>query len=620
MVVSATLVAVVLVAVAGTLPATAAATAPAGAPAPGRALAAQIGERIDSYDVTIQIQPSGQLHVQEVIAYNFGFFSRHGIFRNIPVRFHYDDKYDRVYAIHDVHVSGSPGTPTDLDQSDSNDNKVFKIGDPDRTITGAHTYTIEYDVDGAVNRFPDHDELYWNAIGTEWDVPIERPSVRVTTPGAITEVACFTGRFGSNLPCEELAGTGSTEALFANSALGPNEGLTVVIAMPNGSVATVGPVLDERWSFQRAFEVTVVTVAAAAGLFVVGMGLIVWLIWRRGRDRRAAGAGVDFGPGAPPPAGAGEESMPLFADRAGPVAYRPPEGMHPAQVGVLIDESADPVDVTATIVDLAVRGYLVIEELERPHMWSKQDWRLKQLKEADATLLPYESDLLDSLFKSGAEVDLSDLKNTFHSALVRIEGKLYDDAVGQGWFARRPDKVRSQWLVLGILLTLLGVGAVVAAAVWTHLGLIPIPIVIVGLVLAIGHRWMPARTAKGSAALSQVLGFRRYIETAEADRIQFAEEENIWAKYLPYAIVFGATKKWAKAFAGLEGQAQSGMGWYQSPYPFQMMAFAGAMDAFTHNTSGIIVSTPSGGGAGSSGFSGGGFSGGGGGGGGGGSW
>jgi uncharacterized membrane protein len=583
---------------------------------------AQGAETIDSYNVAIEIRPSGQIHVQEVIAYDFGYSSRHGIFRNIPVRFHYDDKYDRVYDIHDVKVSASPGTPANVDISDANDNKVLKIGDPDKTVTGAHTYTIEYDVDGAVNRFSEHDELYWNAIGVEWDIPIQRPAVTVTAPVAVTNVACFAGAFGSNLPCDSASGAGSTEAAFTNTALAPNEGLTVVIAMPKGAVATTGPILEERWSFTRAFEITAVSVAAALGLLAVGMAFVFWLIWRKGRDRRATGAGVEFAPGAPAPAGAGDESVPLFADRSGPVAFRPPEGLHPAQIGVLVDESADPVDVTATIVDLAVRGYLVIEELERQHMWSKQDWKLRKLKASDDTLLPYESDLLDSLFKTGDEVALSDLKDTFHASLVRIEGKLYDDAVGQGWFARRPDKVRSQWLVLGIFLTVLGIAAVVAAAAWTHLGLIPIPIVLVGLVLAVGHRWMPARTAKGSATLSQVLGFRRYIETAEVDRMQFAEEENIWAKYLPYAIVFGATKKWAKAFAGLEGQAaaQSGMGWYVSPYPFQMMAFSGAMDAFTNSTSGIIVSTPSGGGATGSGFSGGGFSGGGGGGGGGGSW
>lgn len=191
--------------------------------------------------------------------------------------------------------------------------------------------------------------------------------------------------------------------------------------------------------------------------------------------------------------------------------------------------------------------------------------------------------------------------------------ELYDDAVQRGWFTRRPDRVRSLWLALGILLTVLGAGAVVAAAAWTSYGLVLVPVVLVGLVLAIGHRRFPMLTAKGSAILSRVLAFRRYIEAAEADRMQFTEQENIFARYLPYAIVFGMSRRWAHAFAMLDNRPDPGMVWYVSPYPFHAASFGDSMDSFTHNTSGIIVSAPAGGG-------GSGFSGGGGGGGGGGSW
>jgi uncharacterized membrane protein len=100
--------------------------------------------------------------------------------------------------------------------------------------------------------------------------------------------------------------------------------------------------------------------------------------------------------------------------------------------------------------------------------------------------------------------------------------------------------------------------------------------------------------------------------------MQVAEQENVWAAYLPYAIVFGATRKWAKAFAGLGAEQQAAVGsWYVSPYPFDSFGFSRSMESFTHTAAGAIVSTPSS--SGSSGFSGG-SSGGGGGGGGGGSW
>ncbi len=580
-------------------------------------------EAIDSYHVDIEVQPSGTVHVHEVVDYNFGGTARHGIERKIPVRFRYDGRYDRIDRIDNVTVSASPDTPTKVKISSGN-RKYVRIGDPDKTITGPHQYVIDYDVSGALNAFGEHDELYWNAIGTEWTVPIANPSVTVTTPVATNGVACFAGPQGSSSPCAVAGAAGSTTTDFSNPDLSPEEGLTVVISLPKGAVTATGPILDERWTPQRAFSLTPATVGSASVLLVVGIFGLGWLFWRQGRDRRVAG-GPSLGPSgppdgvtAPPKRGAPTEGVPLFADRDGPVIYRPPDGLRPAQLGVLLDEKADPVDVTATVVDLAVRAYLTIEEIEREHRWSKPDWKLTKKKEPDESLLPYERDLLTSLFKQGDEVTLSDLKDTFHTDLVRIEGKLYTDAVRQGWFAKRPDKVRSKWLVIGILLTIVGAVAVGLAAGFTHAGLVPVPIFLAGLVLAVGHRWMPARTAKGSAALSQVLGFRRYIETAEADRLQFAEEENVWAKYLPYAIVFGATKKWARAFEGLGAEQQTGATyWYSSPYPFSPNAFSNSMSSFTNSTSGTIASTPSS--SGGSGFSGG-FSGGGGGGGGGGSW
>jgi len=576
-------------------------------------------EAIDSYHVDIDVRPSGTIHVHEVIGYQFGAQARHGIERRIPVRFRYDGRFDRIDRIDNIEVSGSPGTPTDVKISSGN-RKFIRIGDPHRTITGGHEYIIDYDVTGALNAFPEHDELYWNAIGTEWSVPIGNPSVSVSTPAATNAVACFAGFQGSSSPCSRAGASGSTRTDFSNPPLSAGEGFTVVISLPKGAVATTGPILDERWTPQRAFALTAPTVGAAALLLLAGLGGLGWLFWRQGRDRRTAGG---YEPQPYTQAEGGDESedeaVPLFADRDGPVVYRPPEGLRPAQLGVLLDERADPLDITATVVDLAVRGYLVIEEIEKPHRWSKADWKLIKKKPVDDTMLSYERDLLKSIFKGRAKtVTLHALKNTFHNDLVRIEGELYDDSVAHGWFAKRPDRVRSKWLVIGIVLSVVGAVAVGLAAAFTHAGLVPVPILLTGLVLTAGHRWMPARTAKGSAALTQVLGFRRYIETAEADRMQFAEEENIWATYLPYAIVFGATEKWAKAFEGLGADQQSGVSsWYVSPYPFSPGSFSSSMSSFTSSTAGAIVSTPSS--SGGSGFSGG-FSGGGGGGGGGGSW
>ena len=107
-------------------------------------------------------------------------------------------------------MSASAGTPDDVQLSDEGSFRRIRIGDPNRTITGEHTYTIDYTVAGAPISFPDHDELFWDAIGHQWTVPIETASVRVDAPADITKVACFAGPEGSTLPCAEASASGST--------------------------------------------------------------------------------------------------------------------------------------------------------------------------------------------------------------------------------------------------------------------------------------------------------------------------------------------------------------------------------------------------------------------------
>jgi Predicted membrane protein (DUF2207) len=116
-------------------------------------------EQIGNYHVGITIERSGSIRVLETIPYDFGSTERHGIFRDIPVRFSYDDRYDRVYKIHDVSVTASSGTPDQFKVLHEGSLYRIRIGDPKRTITGSHTYTISYTVDGALNGFADHDEL-----------------------------------------------------------------------------------------------------------------------------------------------------------------------------------------------------------------------------------------------------------------------------------------------------------------------------------------------------------------------------------------------------------------------------------------------------------------------------
>jgi uncharacterized protein (TIGR04222 family) len=576
---------------------------------------AQTAEAIRSYDVVIEIREDGDLLITETIDYDFGANERHGIFRDVPTRLIYDDTYDRVYRL-EVESVTATGAPDDVEVTEEGISTHIRVGDPDETVTGRHTYTIVYRVEGALNGFPDRDELYWNAIGTEWSVPIERAHALVRAPAAIPRVACFQGYEGSPEPCVGRA-EGSDARFEPSRTLGPSEGLTVVVELPKGAVPDPEPILQERWAFQRAFSLNVGTVAASAGLLAVLGFWLSRLLWRTGRDRRFLGSAIDQIHGS---ASGGDEAVPIGeGDAEAPVEFAPPEELRPGQIGTLLDERANVVDVTATIVDLATRGYLVIHEIPKEGWFGKADWRLMRQPAPGEELLRYEMSLLDAIFEGAGDdqVLVSELKAKFAERLHTVQDELYQDAVRRGWFAEHPDKVRKQWSARGLMLTVVGGGSIYVLARWTHLGLLGLPVVLAGLGLLFSASRMPARTAAGTALVRRVRGFRVVIDKAETHISRWAEQENVFTRFLPYAIVFGLTEKWARAFEGLATQPDTAS-WYVGTHPFTYAAFGSSIDGFAVTTGGTLASTPSG--SGSSGFGGGGSSGGGGGGGGGGSW
>jgi uncharacterized membrane protein YgcG len=585
--------------------------APAGAP-----VGAQSGvEQILAYEVSIDIQANGDLLVTEVIDYDFGPFERRGIFREIPVRFHFDDTYDRLLRIRDIAVSASPGTPAQVQTSTEGVFLRIRIGEENTFIEGQHSYRIEYRVEGAMNHFDDHEELFYNAIGPGWPVPVNNATVVVTAPEQPTDLACYAGPVESRLSCDTATFAGR-EARFTNGHL-PNGGaITPVVALPSGSVAVPPPILEARWSFQRAFSLTPFTIGTFAVLLVGGIGTVVRLLWIHGRDRRFVGSVVEIAFGSD----SGEtQRVPLLespSDSA--IEFAPPEDTLPGQMGTLVDEVANPLDVTATLIDLAVRRYLQIEEVEGEGWFAKDDWRLTRLKPTDGELREYERELLDGVFEDGDEVMLSDLKNKFVKRLKAVQDDLYRDVVAQGWFLRRPDQVRSSWVGVGLVALIAGIVATVLLAMFTTWALVGIPLALAGLLIAIASNAMPRRTAKGTGMMRRVMGFQRAIATAERDTARWAEEQGIFSKYLPYAVVFGLTERWAKTFEGLDDEVTGVGSWYVSSHAFSTLAFASAVGDFSKTTAGTIVSTPSS--SGGSGFGGGGFSGGGMGGGGGGSW
>lgn len=577
---------------------------------PGRAAADE--ERITSYAIDIEVQPSGELLVREEIAYDFGSTPRHGIFRDIVTKQRYDDTYDRSYPLAVVSVAAAPSdTPAGYVVEDAGAGITrVRIGDADRTITGLHTYRITYRISGTLNGFSDHDELYWNVIGADWAVPIERATVTVSAPAAPTAVTCFAGPTGSSEPCGRAVIEGGRATFAQPAGLDTYEGLTIVVSLPSGTVSTPVPILNERQTFARAFTVDPLRIALMLVLLAGVVGGVARLLWVTGRDRQWRGQPVAAIPAGPDEV---EDRIPLFGGTAIPVEYTPPEAMRPGLVGTVFDEVAHPLDISATIVDLAVRGYLRIEEIEGKGWFASDDWKLSRLKPGDG-LAPYEQMLFSGLFRDGEEVKFSDLREHFASRLQQVQTLLYRDLVHRQWYRGSPQDTRTRWLTIAIAAWVAATGIEVVAGLFTSFAIVPLPLLLGAMTLLALHGRMPARTASGTAVYRRVLGFRRFILDAETYRARFAEQAGLYYEYLPYAIVFGATKQWARAFEGLALPAPD---WYVSSQPFSALMLANAMTGFSDRSTGALTSTP--GSSGGSGFSGG-SSGGGGGGGGGGSW
>ncbi|MEK7215716.1 MAG: DUF2207 domain-containing protein, partial [Chloroflexota bacterium] len=574
-----------------------------------RAAEADEGWVINSFDAQIDIDDTGDLDIIETISVDFRGLSKHGIFRDIPMRYDYDAKHDRAYELEVRGVNNLQGGPHRFEATRSGSYFRIQIGDPQRTVTGRETYVIHYVVRGALNSQPNEDELYWNAMG-QWPVATVHASATVRLPRpAAQRFACFQGTPGSTEPCAiEPAGDG---AVFRTSRpLPEGQQFTVVAGIAKGVVAPPFPrLVDKQPGPQDFFLVTPPLLGASTMLGVLELFVLGWAWWTHGRDRHYTS--VYYLSDDP-----SEETLPLLDNDPIVVEFDPPEGLRPGQMGLVLDERTDTLDATATIVDMAVRGYLkIVEETHQGLLGiTSKAWRFERTAQEPAGLLPYEAKLLEGLFQAGDKVSIADLRQKYYTYLNRSGALLYEEAKLRKWFPDRPDRVRTFWAVMGFGIALVGGGVTFGLGAALGWGLLGLPVILGGLLLAAAANWMPRRTALGRELLRRTLGFRNYLAAAETHRQEFNERQNIFAAYLPYAMVFGCVDKWAKALQSL-GQPPTETGWYVGSAPFMSPAFSNSMRSMASELSSAIVSTP--GGSGGSGFSGGSAGGGGGGGGGG---
>ncbi len=542
-------------------------------------------EQVKDFKAEIALAANSEARVKETIVYDFGATPRHGIYRNIPY------KYQRQGVNYKLRlkvesVTDEKGESQKFSRSFSEGYLKLKIGDPDKTITGTKTYVINYTVGRAVNYFEDHDEFFWNVTGNEWTVPIQSASATVKLPGQteFKDLACYTGEYGSDLSNCTKQKRLDKSAEFIAQALQESEGLTLVASFAKGVIA-------EPDFFQnfRYF---------AADNWYFFLPLAVWAAlhywWlTRGRDPKGRGTVVPF--------------------------YEPPANLGPADLGTLWDEKADSKEVSATIINLAVKGYLKIKDL------GDKNYEFRRLQSDNSKLDSIEKQVIEALFDSTGQkdsVDLKSLKNKFYLKLHIITNDLYAQVAKNGYFAEDPQKVKKKFIGVGGALTVIAFVIIQISNQYFSFAIL-IPFLLSALLFVIYGRIMPQKTVKGAITQEEIKGFRWFLSVTETERLKFhnapEKKPEQFEKFLPYAMVLGVEKEWAKQF---EGMMLSQPGWYegQPGATFNAIYFGSIMSHMNSNMSSAFVSRPSSAGSGASGFGGGGFSGGGFGGGGGGSW
>ncbi len=315
---------------------------------------------------------------------------------------------------------------------------------------------------------------------------------------------------------------------------------------------------------------------------------VIWLI-REGRDRRYVGSSVDpaFGTGS-----GADERVPLVRHEVTPVEFVPPDDIRPAQIGVLVNFRARPRDVTATIVDLAVRGHLRIA-IPQEAGNIESDWKLTRIRSGgvNGNLLPYERFLLDAVFVHAGEVWRRELRVIMEPRMVILQREIVDDAMASNWFAERPDTRRRLFFRRGAAMIMGGLALTWLLGQTTHdAAILGVPVIVAGVLVQLGGFFAPRRTAKGFARLRRVEGFRHFIVESEGPRANLTERDGLFSEYLAYAVVFRATARWARMFGVLQGNAPDTSFWFGALGPIDTEGLVRALDGFVTTTTGTLAS------------------------------
>lgn len=536
---------------------------------------------IKDFQSEIIVNKDSSLDITEKITADCGNLpGKHGIYRVLPTQVYRTTSEVIKTPIKLISITDFDGKPIHFEESSSFTYHTvsWKIGDPDITVRGENHYQIKYKVQNAV-RFDsaDFDELYWNLNGNFWEIETDSFTGKIVFPAEITKsnakIDYYTGSFGAKSQEAAAYTWVSDNVLQFNSTrtLKTGEGITASIIFPKNIITPYKPGFFEKYWQYFTFFLPIIS-------FIIG--LLLWL--KYGNDPNIKGPIVpEFGI---------------------------PGDLKPMEMGeVMTNGKLYASHISAGIVNLAVQKIIKIEKAEN------KDYKLILLEKAPKDLSGAEALLIEKLFSDKDEVMLSKLKNKFYSELGTLE-----DSVKQ--------KLESEKLVGGsnsclrIAFIMLAVSAFPATFFFIIWWILALNLLLTSIIFIVFAVIIPRRSLEAVQMMRKIEGFKLYMKTAEKYRQQFNEKENIFEKFLPYAMVFGITGLWIEKMKKIYGQD-----YFETYHPiwfvgpgfehFDAGSFDNAISGLSSNMASTLASSPS-----SSGGGGGGFSGGGGGGGGGGGW
>lgn len=490
---------------------------------------ATAGEQIDKYDSQVTITHDNVIKISETITYNFGGNSHHGIYRDIPIDYHDTHSKDIYYTNFKLNsVRDELGSTLQTELSATNGTERIRIGNPDITLSGIHTYKISYELSPLIIELGGKPFLNLDIIGSGWAVPIYDITASVMLEGN-TQLSAVTwyGADNAAVNINELSA----------SYVSPHQGITINANLPDNYISSY---LQPNKMRLQDILLRIGVILFAILVSIIFLVIVIILIARRNRSRVR------------------RRKQTVVAQ------YEPPEGLTPAHIGLLEDDVMAGQEITATVIDWAIRGYLKIIYIPKKGLFSSGDYQFVQLKPPDS-LPVMEQPLFTVFFGDKNEFILSKLsiieKYDIASEVYIFKKGIKKQLEDKGYYDEKGNLVMRGTI-----------------------------------------------TEEGAKEWALVDGFKLYLRVAEKDRLGFSDAPDKTPErfnaFLPYAIALGVEKEWARQFEGIDLQQTTN--WYSGNL-VAFSAYSLATDLGSSFSPALASSgTVSSGGGGGGGFGGGG--------------